>query len=218
MFHPIIRRAVRVSFACLVGLPALTASMRAAEGPANSRRVPAQTNAAPAETAAAAAPLPPLPPAPTGVTDLKFSELCRLPVGPLGLEFTDRARALDGQKVRMLGYMIRQSQPSPWKILFSPVPMTLHEKEYGFAEDLPPTVVHAFTERHATPIVPFTPGLLLLTGRLELGNRTEPDGRISSVRLFLDPPTAEQRKALNAAASGLAPLSTNAVMETKPSP
>ena len=36
--------------------------------------------------------------------------------------------------------------------------------------------------------VPHTPGLLLLTGTLSVGNKPEPDGRISTVRLTLDQP------------------------------
>lgn len=150
-----------------------------------------------------------LPPAPAGVTDLQFGEIYELPVGPEGLEFTEKVRALEGKKVRMLGYMVKQSQPMPWTLLLSPVPMTLHESHYGFAEDLPPQMVHAFTERMTTPILPHTPGLMLLTGRLELGAREEPDGRVSHVRLFVDPPTPEQRKALATLASKPASPSTN---------
>lgn len=150
-----------------------------------------------------------LPPAPEGVTDLQFSEIYQLPVGPAGLVFTEKVRALAGKKVRMLGYMVKQTQPMPWRLLLSPVPMTLHESHYGFAEDLPPQVVHAFTERTTTPILPHTPGMLLLTGRLELEAREEPDGRVSHVRLFVDPPTPEQRRALATLASKPAGSSTN---------
>lgn len=153
-----------------------------------------------------------LPPAPSDVTDLKFSELFK-PVGPRGLEYSDKLRALDGKKVRMLGYMVNQSQPVPWTFLLAPVPVTLHEEEYGLAEDMPATIVHVITQTNATPIVPHTPGLLLLTGTLGLGNREEPDGRISTVRLALDPPTPEQRAALNPLArsqTSISSLSTNA--------
>lgn len=142
-----------------------------------------------------------LPPLPTGVTDLSFDEIFTMPVGPKGLEVTAKTRDLAGKRVRMLGYMVKQSQPSPWTLLLSPLPLTLHESHYGFAEDLPPQTVHVFTERTVTPLVPYTPGLLLLTGRLELGPREEPGGRVSHIRLFLDPPTSEQRKALVARAN-----------------
>jgi hypothetical protein len=44
--------------------------------------------------------------------------------------------------------------------------------------------------------LPHTPGLLLLTGRLELGSREEPDGRVSTVRLVLDARPAGQEPPL----------------------
>lgn len=154
-----------------------------------------------------------LPPAPPDVTDLKFSELFK-PIGPRGLEYSDKLRALEGKKVRILGYMVNQSQLMPWTFLLSAIPVTLHEEEYGLAEDMPATIVHVITQKNATPIVPHTPGLLLLTGTLGLGNRQEADGRISSVRLTLDPPTPEQRAALNPLArsqTSNSSLSTNAM-------
>ena len=156
------------------------------------------SHAAPVASTSTAAPTNPavtLPPAPPGVTDLRFNELFK-PIGSRGLEYSEKVRALDGKKVRMLGYMVNQSQPAPRTFLLSPVPVTLHEEEYGLAEDMPATIVHVMTQTQATPIVPYTPGVLLLTGTLGLGNREEPDGRISSVRLALDPPTPEQRAAL----------------------
>ena len=67
-----------------------------------------------------------LPPPPPGVTDLKFNELFK-PIGPRGLEYSEKLRGLDGRKVRILGYMVKQSQPVRWTFLLSPVPMTLHE-------------------------------------------------------------------------------------------
>ena len=39
---------------------------------------------------------------------------------------------------------------------------------------------------HGGQVVPHTPQLLLLTGTLQIGNRPEPGGRISAVRLTLD--------------------------------
>lgn len=152
-----------------------------------------------------------IPPAPDGVTDLKFGELFK-PVGPRGLEHSDKLRSLNGKRVRLLGYMVKQSRPMPWTFLLSPVPVTLHETEYGFAEDMPSTVVHVFTPRNATPIVPFTPGLMLLTGTLSVGNKEEPDGRVSTVRLTLDPPTPEQRAAMKQSSRPSITISTNAVV------
>lgn len=139
-----------------------------------------------------------LPPLPAGVTELKFSEFFKQPVGSRGLEMTDKARSLDGKRVRILGYMVRQEKPVPHCFLLTPLPVTLNEEEYGFSEDMPATVLHVFTDSSTPATVPFTPGLLLLAGKLTVGNRPESDGRISSVRLQLDPPTEEQCESLQA--------------------
>ncbi|HMP82388.1 MAG TPA: hypothetical protein PKA41_06730 [Verrucomicrobiota bacterium] len=144
------------------------------------------------------------PPLPEGVTELRFGEFFVNPVGPHGLEFTDKLRSLDGKRVRLAGYMVRQSVTVDRCFLLSPVPVILHEHEYGFADELPASTVHVFTAPESPAEVPFTPGVLLLTGTLSVGNRAEADGRVSLVRLQLDPPTAEQQKAVQAALSATA--------------
>jgi len=137
-----------------------------------------------------------LPALPAGVTQLEFSDFFRHPVGPRGLELTDKLLQLEGKRVRILGYMIQQSHPAPRCFLFSPRPVQMHEREYGFADELPASTMHVFTDASAPEMVPFTPGPLLLTGTLSVGNRPEPSGRVSLMRLQLDPPTEAQREAL----------------------
>jgi hypothetical protein len=136
-----------------------------------------------------------LPPLHSGVSEFKFNEFFRSPIGPRGLEYTDQLRHLEGRRIRILGYMVQQTKPVAGCFLFTPVPVRLNEHEYGHADDLPATALHVITDESAPAQTPFTPGPLLLTGKLSLGNRTEADGRISTVRLFLDPPTAEQKAA-----------------------
>jgi hypothetical protein len=131
---------------------------------------------------------PTLPPLPAGVTELKFNEFFVSPVGELGLTLTGKLRGLDGQRVRILGYMVRQETATPGKLLFSPLPAQINEHDSEFADDLPPSTVHVFVPARRDQPVPYTPKLLLLTGTLSVGNRTEADGRISVVRLTLDPP------------------------------
>lgn len=191
--------------------PSSSNATRRRHGPLAAANASGPQVAAPPATAVHASPAPSIPPAPEGVTDLKFNEMFK-PVGPRGLEYTDKLRALDGKRVRLLGHMVKQSRPMPWTLLLAPVPLSLHESEYGFAEDMPATVVHVFTQRNASPIVPFTPGLVLLTGTLSVGNRQEPDGRVSSVRLNLDPPDAGQRAAPARFAGSPHPISTNSAM------
>ena len=88
----------------------------------------------------------------------------------------------------MLGYMVRQEEATPGKFLFAPLPVQVCEQDSEFADDLPPSTVHVFVPACRDQPVPYTRQLLLLTGTLSVGNREEADGRISLVRLTLDPP------------------------------
>jgi len=130
-----------------------------------------------------------LPPPPPGVTDLKFNEFFVLPVGPIGLEPTEKLRSLDGKRVRMLGYMVRQEKPPVGTFLFAAIPAQIHEHDNGLADDLPPATVRVAVPTCREKPVPFAPDLMALTGTLHLGNRAEADGRVTYARLELDPPT-----------------------------
>ena len=72
--------------------------------------------------------------------------------------------------------------------------------------------------RNPVPVVPYTPGLMLLTGLLSVGTQEEADGRISSVRLILDPPTTEQQHLLAELASSAKTNSTTTAPTSKPAP
>jgi hypothetical protein len=135
-----------------------------------------------------------------GVTDLRFRDLYRMPVGPRGLEPSARLTALSGQRVRMVGYMAQLTDAPPGLLILSPLPVSLSDEDESYADDLPATAVYV----HLAPghgVVPSLPGLLAFQGRLETGAQAEADGRISFVRLQLDPessralaPRLEQEK------------------------
>lgn len=127
--------------------------------------------------------VPALPPAPEGVADFAISDLFRKPVGPRGLEYSEAARALEGKRVRIAGHMVRQTLPIPFAFLLSPVAQSLHEREYGLCDDLPGSTLHVFLPKGPQPVVPFRPGLVAVTGVLELGPHEEADGRQSVARL-----------------------------------
>ncbi|MBC7366518.1 MAG: hypothetical protein H7343_06850 [Undibacterium sp.] len=131
--------------------------------------------------------LPPRPPAPAGVTDLEFSDFFG-PIGDRGLELSAKLRALDGRPVRLVGFMVRQTLPTSGVLLLAPQPIQTDEIEYGACDDLPPQVVRVFVPLAPGTPVPLTPGPLLLAGRLELGQHSEPDGRNSFIRMHLDAP------------------------------
>lgn len=162
----------------------------------------------------------PLPPLPDGVEELKFADFFKMPVGPRGLELTERAQALDGKRVRIVGLQVREQlgtcsdcsklqrpgmKPRPaWvdhivpgRLMVSPVPSTINMAHYGLSDDLPPQTLYVNVPEFFGEPVPFTPGLLLLTGKLSVGNKTEPDGRISVLRLELEAPPQPAEPALS---------------------
>lgn len=188
----------------------------------------ASSHASPASAAkgrgtnAALGAAPTLPPLPAGVAQLKFADFFK-PIGDRGLEYSEMMRTLEGKRVRILGYMVRSDTPAAGMFLFAPKPMTLHESEYGLADDLPATVAHVFVAERQDEIVPYTPGPMLLTGTINLGPREEADGRISNVRLMLDAPprarkaakTAGKRSTATSRSTARAGSSVHAVSTTK---
>ncbi len=131
-----------------------------------------------------------LPPPSADVAELKFGEIYTMPVGERGLELSAKARALAGKRVRIVGFMVKQTRPAMGVALLTPFALSTHEGEYGLCDDLPPATIFVEVPKFRGIAVPFTPGPLLLTGTLEVGSRTEPDGRVSHLRLRLDPEIA----------------------------
>lgn len=128
-----------------------------------------------------------LPPAPAGVADLTFGAFFG-PIGDRGLEYSPKLRALAGQRVRIAGFIVRQDLAVPGLLLLTAAPVSTHEIEYGFCDDLPPATLHVIVPAPAGREVTWQPGPVVLTGRLELGPRAEADGRNSVARLILDVP------------------------------
>jgi len=125
-------------------------------------------------------------PPPHGVEDIKFREFFKMPIGPRGLEPTDKLLGLNGKRVRIFGYMVNAEEPSAGPFILAPLAVSMAEKEDGPADDMPATILFVHIENAEGLIVPHIPGLLKLTGTLDLGNQEETDGRVSAVRLHLD--------------------------------
>jgi hypothetical protein len=126
-------------------------------------------------------------PAPlAGVTDLKFRDFFKMPFGPRGLEPSARLLQLDGRPVRLVGYMARQDEPSAGMFILSPLPVHMGGDDDSFADDLPASAVFVrLSPAQQTTRLPFMPGLLALTGTLQVGASDEADRRVSAVRLLL---------------------------------
>ncbi len=117
--------------------------------------------------------------------DLAFRDFYRLPVGPRGLEPNARLLALDGQRVRITGYMAALADAPPGLLILSAVPVRLGDEDESFADDLPPAAVYVHLV-DTDVVVPLHRQLLTLTGRLQIGPLAEADGRLSFVRLILE--------------------------------
>ncbi|HET8870730.1 MAG TPA: hypothetical protein VFM48_09805 [Aquabacterium sp.] len=132
-----------------------------------------------------------LNPPPKGVTDLKFNELFKLPVGPKGLEMSEKRVALEGQPVRMVGYVASAEEPTPGLLILTPLPVVLGDEDEKLVDDLPPSAVFVhLSPAYAKATPPNFAGLIQLTGRLEGGPKEEADGHVSTTRLYLDDATS----------------------------
>ena len=133
-----------------------------------------------------------LPAPASGITAIKFGEFFQMPVGPKGLEPSDKLTALNGKKVRLVGYMVREETPTPGRFLLSPLPVSLGDEDESLSDDLPPSTVFVLLQNSKDHGTPFIPGLIKLTGTLEVGSKDDGGDRISAVRLVLDSHTSKQ--------------------------
>lgn len=124
-------------------------------------------------------------------TDLAFREFYKLPVGPKGLEPTDKLLRLNNQYVRLQGYVVKEEEPLPGLFMMAPMPVAMAELADGPADYLPPATLFVhFQADNANKFLPHQPGIWTVVGRLELGGKEEPSGRRSYVRLLVDGPTS----------------------------
>lgn len=140
-----------------------------------------------------------LPPLPEGVTELKFDEFYKMPVGPRGLEPTEKLLSLHGKRVRILGFMGNIRLRNNRQMIFAPVPLKAQPLEYGMADDVPAAHILAKVPGNPAEPLPYTPGPMLLTGVLSVGAKSF-DGENAFVRLLVDVPA--QAPAPSPAASG----------------
>jgi hypothetical protein len=122
---------------------------------------------------------------------LRFRDFYQSPIGPAGLQMSAALRAAHAQRVRLVGYMVAQEVPQQGHFFLTPLPVTMSAHADGEADDLPPsTVLVQMPESESALPVLATPGLLQLTGRLQVGRFEMPDGRVVWLRLLLEPRAA----------------------------
>lgn len=121
-----------------------------------------------------------------GLTDIKFNELFKMPVGAQGLEVTKKAQGLDGKKVRIVGYMVKAEPPVPGMFVLSTVPEEMGDEDEKLVDDFPPNVIFVHLS-DSKMIIPNIEGLIKLTGTLQIGSFNEADEHVSTFRLAIDP-------------------------------
>lgn len=117
---------------------------------------------------------------------LKFEEIFVMPAGPNGLEYTAKTRALDGKRVALTGFMLRNDNIDPAIFFFCETQHAYDEREEGLADSLPPSLVQVILPVKKNSAPAWRQEKLTLYGTLELGPRQEQSGRVSHIRLQCD--------------------------------
>lgn len=116
---------------------------------------------------------------------LNLENIIKKPVGPLGCEFTDEVKSLEGRQVRVTGFMVHTDWADRTTALVVSYPANISEREFGPCDDLPPTPL--YVKVPALQFKGFQRGVLSLAGTLRLGSAEEPYDHRSFIRLELDP-------------------------------
>ena len=140
--------------------------------------------------------------APVGVTDIKFHDFFKMPIGKRGLELNDKFLGLNGQRVRILGYMAKAESPASGMFVLSSLPVELGDEDESLSDDLPANAIFVHTNPNKF-VVPYITGLINLVGTLNIGSQLESDGHVSMARLILDQDIsmALEKEAINVSAA-----------------
>ena len=122
----------------------------------------------------------------SGVSDLKFSEIFNMPVGPRGMEPSAKLLALNNKQVRIVGYMAKQETPTPGLFIMTPLAVNMGDEDDKFSDDMPANSIFVHVD-NSEALVHYVPGLISVVGVLSVGNVNEPDGRISYVQIKFNP-------------------------------
>jgi len=119
---------------------------------------------------------------------LRLVDFFQMPVGPQGLVVGEQIRQAQGQRVRLVGYVVQQEVATLGQFLLTPRPVLMSQHADGEADDLPPATVFvrlAPDQQHWA--VAHARGLVEVTGTFDVGRKEEADGRVSWFRLQLAP-------------------------------
>jgi hypothetical protein len=122
----------------------------------------------------------------TDVNLLNFSDLLQQPIGPKGLEIAPRAKRMQGQNIRLRGFMVKSEEDAIGQFYFAPMPIQMSEHADGPANDLPAsTVLVKLDPSQASWAVPHKAGPIVLEGTLQVGRHEDSEGTVSWFQLQL---------------------------------
>jgi hypothetical protein len=126
-----------------------------------------------------------LPPLAEGVSELRFQDFFKPVVGDRGLEYSEKLLKLDGRRVRIAGFMVREQLRADGVFMLTPWPSRVENDGFCLNEDFPPATLHVLVPGSTAP-VPYRPGLVVLTGVLTVKPAAMPDGRNCVAALTLE--------------------------------
>jgi hypothetical protein len=110
------------------------------------------------------------------------------------MEPTEKLLSLKDKRVRVMGYMVKEEEPTAGLFMLAPLPVALAEKDDGPADNLPPATLFVHMPKaDANKAIVYRSGLWELIGTLRLGNREEANGRVSYTQLILNQPVSTKR-------------------------
>lgn len=117
---------------------------------------------------------------------LEFQTFFKMPLGPKGLEVTDKLVQADGQFVRLQGFMVKSEIPMRGSFILSPRPVQLSEHADGDANDLPASACWIYLDSSQKNwVVPHIPGPIAVEGIFNFKRMEAPDGSIAWFHLQL---------------------------------
>lgn len=117
---------------------------------------------------------------------INFAELLQHPIGPHGLEISPKVLGMQGQNVRLRGYMVKSEEDAVGHFYFAPLPLQMSEHVDGPANDLPASAVLVKLDpSQANWAVSHKSGALVLEGTLLVGRHEDMQGNVSWFQLQL---------------------------------
>jgi hypothetical protein len=119
---------------------------------------------------------------------LELQAFFKLPIGPKGLEVTQKVLDASGHLVRITGFMVKNEMPMQGAFMLAPRPIQLSEHADGDANDLPASVCWVYLDSSQKNWqVPHTPGPVTVEGHFTLKRVEGTDGSVSWFHLQLAP-------------------------------